>query len=358
MDNLFKIGITQGDTNGVGYELIFKLFDQPEMLSFCIPVVYGSAKVATYHKKALGTNCTFHVVRYADEAKAGKLNFVNCYDEETKVEFGVASAEAGLAAFNALEKATADLQEHLIDALVTMPVNKNNIQQSGHPFVGHTEYLETKFSEHSDRSLMILMNDSIKVALVTTHLPVSKIAESITADKVELKLRLLQYSLRHDFLIPMPRVAVLALNPHCGDSGLLGKEETNIIKPVVDKLVAEGKHVYGPFPADGFFGNGQYKHFDAVLAMYHDQGLAPFKALAQGNGVNFTAGLNCVRTSPDHGTAYDIAGKGIADTNSFKQALFTAIDIVKNRAFDAEANENPLPQLYQTRTEGKERADK
>ena len=358
MSQLYKIGLTHGDTDGVGYEIIFKLFERAELFSLFIPVVYGSAKVASYHKKALGLNSPFQLVNQASEAKPGKINFINCYDEETKVDFGQNSAEAGLASYKCLERATDDLKNNRIDAMVTMPVNKGNVQQAGIAFTGHTEYLEQQLSLQAGHSLMILMNDFLKVALVTTHLPVAKIAENITPEQVELKLRLLQYSLRHDFLIPMPRVAVLGLNPHNGDNGLLGNEEETIIKPVINKLTEEGKHVFGPFSADGFFGNGLYTQFDAVLAMYHDQGLTAFKALSQDNAVNFTAGMPYVRTSPAHGTAYDIAGKGLASVNSTQQAILTAIDILRNRAFDAESYANPLPKSYQTRIDYREHNEK
>ncbi|MBR1889039.1 MAG: 4-hydroxythreonine-4-phosphate dehydrogenase PdxA [Alloprevotella sp.] len=358
MDKLPKIGITHGDTNGVGYELIFKLFEQQELFSLLTPVVYGSAKVASYHKKSMSLNLPFQIINDADKAQEGKLNFINCFDEDTKVEYGKLTAEAGQAAYKSLQKATSDLKAGLIDALVTMPVNKGAIQQSGVPFVGHTEYLERELGEGEEHPLMILLNDSMRIALVTTHIPVSRIAESITPELVELKLRRLQYSLRHDFLIPMPRIAVLGLNPHNGDNGVCGSEEETILKPVINKLIEEGKHIYGPFPADGFFGNGLFRQFDAVLAMYHDQGLAPFKALSPEGGVNFTAGLSYVRTSPGHGTAFDIAGKGVADISSAKASLYTAIDILRNREFDTEAYENPLPKLYQVRSDNRERTEK
>jgi hypothetical protein len=349
-----KVGITHGDTNGVGYELIFKTFADSGMLELCTPVVYGSAKLASFHKKAVGADVTYHVVESGAEAHPNHLNLVNCFDEEVKVEFGSSNPEAGHAAFLALERATEELKEGKIDVLVTAPINKSSIQSSNFHFSGHTEYLEERLgSEHG--TLMILTNSLMRVALVTTHLPVHEVAEAITLELVELKLRLFQYSLRHDFLLSMPRIAVLGLNPHNGDSGVIGKEESEIIKPVIEKLVGEGKHIFGPYSADGFFGAGLYQYFDGVLAMYHDQGLAPFKALSMDDGVNFTAGLPFVRTSPDHGTAYDIAGTGTANPDSFRQAVFSAIDIYRNRQKYKEATKNPLPKLYRDRREDGER---
>lgn len=349
-----KVGITHGDTNGVGYELVFKTFADSGMLDLCTPVVYGSEKLASFHKKAIGSDVNFRVVETGSDARPGQLNLVNCFTEEVKVEFGTSNPEAGHAAFVALERATEELKEGKIDVLVTAPINKASIQSSNFHFVGHTEYLENRLgSEHG--TLMILANSLMRVALVTTHLPVHEVAQAITPELVELKLRLMQYSLRHDFLIPMPRIAVLGLNPHNGDEGTIGKEESEIIKPVIDKLVGEGKHIFGPYSADGFFGAGLYEHFDGILAMYHDQGLAPFKALSMDDGVNFTAGLPFVRTSPDHGTAYDIAGQGKANPDSFRQAIYAAIDIYRNRQQDLEANKNPLPKLYNDRREDGER---
>lgn len=348
---LVRVGITQGDTNGVGYELIFKTFADSGMLEICTPVLYGHAKTANYHRKALELNTPFRIVASANEALQGQLNFVNCSDEDVKVEFGKQSPEAGHAAFVALEHAVSDLHEGKIDVLVTAPVNKAAIQNSNFRFVGHTEYLQDRLGTPETEPLMILCNDVLRVALVTTHLPISEVAYSVTQERVEQKIRILYESLCRDFCISAPRIAVLALNPHAGDCGLLGQEETDVIAPAVKSLADAGVSCYGPFAADGFFGAGQYKHFDAVLAMYHDQGLAPFKALSIDDGINFTAGLPVIRTSPDHGTAYDIAGKGLANPGSFRQAIFSAIDFLRARkAFD-KAHANPLPKIYQERKE-------
>lgn len=348
---LIRVGITQGDTNGVGLELILKTFAENDMYDTCIPVVYGHAKVMSYHRKALNLNTPFKIVRNAGDIQAGQLNFVNCSDEEVKVEFGKLSAEAGNAAFIALEQAVLDLKEGKIDVLVTAPINKAGIQNANFHFAGHTEYLHDRVGAPGNEPLMILCNDMMRVALVTTHLPISEIAFSITQEKIEQKVRAFYDSLIRDFNVSAPRIAVLALNPHAGDNGVLGHEEKDVIMPAIKALSDTGMACYGPFAADGFFGAGLYHHFDGVLAMYHDQGLAPFKALSMDNGINFTAGISYIRTSPDHGTAYDIAGKNMANVDSFRRAIFSAIDLYRNRRrFDA-AHANPLPKIYQDRKE-------
>ena len=341
-----RVGITHGDVNGVGYEIILKTFDNPEMLELCTPIVYGSPKTATYHRKAFECSTNFAVKNNARDAEDNVLNIVNCFgDEEIKIDFGKSTPEAGQAAYVSLERALDDYAKGIIDVLVTAPINKNNIQREGFHFPGHTEYIETKVGE-GNKALMILMNDSMKVALVTTHLPISKVAGVITKELIAEKIRILDRSLKRDFLIDNPRIAVLALNPHCGDDGLIGTEEKDIISPTVEALFTEGIKCFGPYAADGFFGSGNYNHFDAILAMYHDQGLAPFKALAMDNGVNYTAGLPIVRTSPDHGTAYDIAGKGVAAENSFRSAVYTAIDVFRHRRVYDEAHAHPLKKQY------------
>lgn len=351
---LLRVAITQGDTNGIGYELILKTFADNGMLELCIPVVYGSAKVATYHRKTLGMEMNFHIIRSAEEAVPGRLNLVNCIEEEVKVELGTPTPEAGLAAFKALEQATADLQAGLADVLVTAPICKASIQSDAFRFAGHTEYLQDRLGNGAE-ALMILSNSLMRVALVTTHLPLQKVPGSLSQDVILQKIHLLHQSLRRDFLLPAPRIAVLGLNPHNGDGGVLGSEEQNTIRPAIEAAVAEEIQCFGPYPADGFFGAGLYRHFDAVLAMYHDQGLAPFKALSMDDGVNFTAGLPFVRTSPDHGTAFDIAGKGLASPDSFRQAIFTAIDVYRHRKADDEAHRDPLQKLYHEHREDSDR---
>lgn len=340
-----RIGITHGDINGVGYEVILKAFADPTMLELCVPVIYGSPKVATYHRKALDLPTNFTTVSSAAEASYNKLNIVNCGDDEVKVEFSKPTPEAGKAALNALERALKEYREGWIDVLVTAPINKHTIQSETFHFPGHTEYIEERVG-NGQKALMILMKDEFRVALVTTHIPVKDIASSITKELVKEKLAIFHKSLKVDFNIGSPRIAVLALNPHAGDGGLIGTEEQEIIIPAIKEMVAQGVQCFGPYPADGFMGSGSYTRFDGILAMYHDQGLAPFKALAMDDGVNYTAGLPIVRTSPAHGTAYDIAGKGIASEESFRQALYVAIDVFRNRMLDKEIHANPLRKQY------------
>ncbi len=349
--SLIRVGISQGDTNGVGYELIFKTFADATMFELCTPIVYGHIKVANYHRKALNINVSLNVINSAEEAVEGQLNFVNCADDDIKVEYGKQSAEAGHAAFEALEQAISDYKMGNIDVLVTAPINKASIQSSNFRFVGHTEYLQDRVGQESEGPLMILCNNMMRVALVTTHVPISEVAYSVTEDKIIQKAKLLYESLCKDFCISAPRIAVLALNPHAGDGGVLGTEEQEVIIPAVKALSEAGIPCYGPYAADGFFGAASYRHFDGILAMYHDQGLTPFKALSMNDGVNFTAGLPLVRTSPDHGTAYDIAGKGVAHADSFRQAVYAAIDIYRNKLAYNEAHANPLPKIYQDRKE-------
>lgn len=346
-----RIGITHGDTNGVGYELIFKCFADPAMFDLCTPVVYGSAKVATYHKKAFNCENTFTIVSDGSEAREGQLNLVNCIPEEVKVEFGHPTAASGDAALRALDAAVADYKAGRIDAIVTAPVSKAAIHSDRFPYGGHTEYFAAQFG---GEPLMVLCNDLVRVALVTTHLPLRAVPAAVTADAVEAKLRLLFRALTTDFMLPAPRIAVLGLNPHCGDEGVNGSEEAEAIAPAIARLTAEGKAVFGPFAADGFFGTAAYRDFDAVLAMYHDQGLAPLKTLSM-DGVNVTCGLDVVRTSPDHGTAYDIAGRGVADVASFRAAVYAAIDICRNRRAVAAAEADPLPKLFHDRREDGDR---
>ncbi len=348
---LVRVGITPGDTNGVGYEVILKTFADSPMLELCTPVVFGNSKTADIHRKELHLNTSFSVVASAAEARDGQLNLVNCSTADVAVDFGQPSEEAGREAFLSLEAAVAAYKQGDIDVIVTAPINKANIQSGDFHFVGHTEYLHDRLGEEGGAPLMILFNDLMRVALVTTHLPVADVPSAITQEKVEATAERFYLSLRKDFNVSAPRIAVLSLNPHAGDGGLLGSEENDVIAPAVKSLADKGMACYGPYAADGFFGAAQYRHFDGVLAMYHDQGLAAFKALTDGNGVNFTANLPVVRTSPDHGTAYDIAGKGVAAPDSFRQAIYSAIDIFRNRAAYVESHANPLPKIYQERKE-------
>lgn len=349
-DKLIRVAITHGDTNGIGYEVILKTFEEPGMLELCTPIIYGSPKAAAYHRKMLDLQTNFSIINSAEDAKEGRVNLLATFDEEVKIEVGQPSPEAGEAALKALDRAMTDFRSGLYDVLVTAPINKNNIQSDQFHFCGHTEYIENCVGD-GQKALMILMNGDLRVALVTTHLPIKDVAKAITKEAIVEKTKIFHTSLKRDLRIANPRIAVLALNPHAGDNGVLGTEERDVISPAIEELEAAGIQAFGPYPADGFFGSGMYSKFDGVMAMYHDQGLAPFKALAVEDGVNFTAGLPIVRTSPDHGTAYDIAGKGIADANSFRQAIYAAIDIYRNRINYDEPLENPLPKLFHEKRE-------
>jgi len=350
-----RVAITQGDTNGVGYEVIFKAFADPAIFELCTPIIYGSPKIAAYHKKALNLETNFTIINKAEEARDGRLNLLSCFDDEVKVELGQPSKEAGDAALRALDRAMTDFRAGLYDVLVTAPINKATIQSPGFQFPGHTEYIETSVG-NGQKALMILMNETLRVALVTTHLAIKDISRAITKESIIEKTTIFHTTLKRDFRISNPRIAVLALNPHAGDDGLLGSEEKEIISPAIEELAGKGIQAFGPYPADGFFGSGTYYHFDGVLAMYHDQGLAPFKTIALESGVNFTAGLPIIRTSPDHGTAFDIAGQGKADENSMRQAIYTAIDIFRNRQNYDEPLKNPLPKLFHEKREDGDKA--
>ena len=345
------IAFTQGDTNGIGLELIFKTFESGAMYEICIPVIYGNTKVAKHHLSALGMNLSLNVISSPQEARDSHLNFINVDDSDVNVTFGKADAQSGLQARKALERAVEDWRASRVTALVTAPIDKSVIPAGDVPFTGHTEYLEAMTQSEG---LMILFNERARVALATTHLPVSQVAGAITADVIEKKLKMLHHSLCRDFGLSAPRIAVLSLNPHCGDHGAIGNEDDQLVLPLVKRLNEEGLPCFGPYAADGFFGQRHYRQFDAVLAMYHDQGLAPLKMLDVDGGVNFTAGLPFVRTSPDHGTASDIAGKGEADTGAMLQAIYAAIDICRNRAAYDEAHKNPLEHVEFQRKERRE----
>lgn len=332
MENKIKIGISQGDINGIGYEVILKTLEDNRILDMCVPIVYGSPKVAAYHRKVLDLSVNLNLINSAAEANDKRANIINCNSDDIKVEISQSTEAAGTAAFQALEKAAADLKAGVIDALVTAPINKKNIQSEQFSFPGHTEYLEQTFGSKGD-ALMLLVSDKLRIAVATGHLPIAKVAQTLTKELIFNKIRILNESLKKDFGISRPRIAVLGLNPHSGDQGVIGKEEIEIIKPAITEALENEIICVGPLPADGFFGSDEYNKYDAILAMYHDQGLIPFKTLSMDSGVNFTAGLGVVRTSPDHGTAYDIAGQNRASENSFRQALYAAIDIVKNRRY-------------------------
>ena len=342
MDKTDKIvvGISIGDLNGIGIEVILKAFQDKRMLEFCTPVLFGATKVVSYHKKALNLEVPVHGITNIDQINPNKINVLNIWKEEVKIDLGKATKESGTYAAKSLEAATNHLKENKVDVLITAPINKENIQSESFNYPGHTEYLEANLE---GKSLMILLTDELRIGLITGHIPIAKVAETITSELIKDKVDTMHESLKRDFGIVKPKIAVLSLNPHCGDNGVIGKEDDEIIKPTVQEIAASGKLVFGPYAADGFFGSKTYKQFDGVLATYHDQGLAPFKALSFGKGVNFTAGLNHVRTSPDHGTGYDIAGKNLANSSSFTEALFTALQVFNCRNEYKEITKNPLP---------------
>ena len=326
------VGITQGDGNGIGYEVIIKALADERMLDLCTPVIYGSSKIFGFYKKQIHNidQINTNVISSAKDVHQKRVNIVNCLPENVFVEPGQSTAESAKAAMTSLERAVADIKEGYIDVLVTAPINKRAMVGEGFGYTGHTEYLEKEFGV--DDVAMIMVSDQLRVGVVTGHISLKDVPSQITTEKIVNKLRLMRKSLQRDFGVDSPKIAVLGLNPHCGDGGLLGDEEQQIILPAVKIANDEGIMAFGPYSPDGFFGLGNYQRFDAVLAMYHDQGLTPFKALAFEEGVNFTAGLPIVRTSPDHGTAYEMAGRDLADPRSMKSAIYAAIDIYNKRA--------------------------
>lgn len=345
-----RVGITHGDTNGIGYEIILKMLGDERLADLCTITVYGSAKAAAFYRKVLELpQVQFNKVESAADSRDGVFNIVNVVGEDLKIEPGQATAEAGAAALAALEAAVRDIKEDNIDVLVSAPINKDTIQCSTFHFPGHTEYLQSAFAEDAEnpaKALMLLCANELRVALVTAHTSITNVPAGITQESVLEKIEDLERSLKRDFAIHSPRIAVLSLNPHAGENGLLGSEEKDIIAPAIAKARDKKILAFGPYASDGFFGSGNYFHFDGVLAMYHDQGLAPFKTIAMEEGVNFTAGLPIVRTSPDHGTGYDIAGKGVANPDSLRCALYTAIDIFRNRHNHDVAYSHPLKKQH------------
>ncbi|MBQ3187604.1 MAG: 4-hydroxythreonine-4-phosphate dehydrogenase PdxA [Alistipes sp.] len=355
-ENLLKIGITQGDTNGIGWEVILKTISNPLLTELCTPILYGSEAAMNFYRKTIQELDSFEVVKVksASEAREGCVNLVECGRVE-RVEPGKATAEAGAAAVEALRRATEELKRGELDAVVTAPFDKETVQSEQFRYTGHTEFFG---AELEGEPMMIMCSERLRVGLVTKHLPIAEIPRHITREKIVADLRTLKKSLKEDFGIVEPRIAVLALNPHAGDGGLLGTEEQEIIRPAINEAYEEGILAFGPFAADGLFASGSYTKYDGVLAMYHDQGLAPFKTLSP-DGVNLTAGLSEVRTSPDHGTAFDIAGRDKADAQSMRNALYTAIDVVRNRRAYAEWSQNPLPKAERERTRrDQERAER
>lgn len=341
MSEKLKIGISVGDINGIGLEVIIKSLMDARVLDFFTPIVYGNTKVASFHRKAAGvTDFSFQVIQSPEHANAKRPNMISCWQEDVKVTLGEQNEIGGKYAFISLQRATEDLKAGLLDALVTAPINKHNIQQEGFHFPGHTEFLQDAFE--SPDVLMFMISESLRVGVVTGHIPVKDVATAITQESILKKLRIMNTSLKKDFWIKKPKIAVLGLNPHAGDDGLIGDEDDQIIRPAIEQASKEDIFCFGPYAADGFFAADAYTKFDAVLAMYHDQGLIPFKHIASRNGINYTAGLPVVRTSPDHGTGYDIAGKNLASHSSFVEAIFEAVHIVQRRREHAVLSENPL----------------
>ena len=333
------VGISIGDLNGIGSEVILKTFEDSRMLELCTPVIFANVKILSFIKKNLNSETALHGIDKLDQLVIGKINVLNVWKEGVDINFGQNNEEIGKYALKSFVAATNALKEGLVDVLVTAPINKYNIQSDDFKFPGHTDYL---YQELEGNALMLMVQDNLRVGLLTDHIPVNEVASHITEKLIFQKIETINKTLKQDFGITKPRIALLGLNPHSGDNGVIGKEDETIIKPAVKKLVEKGILVFGPYAADGFFGSNQYEKFDAVIATYHDQGLIPFKTLSFGNGVNYTAGLNKIRTSPDHGTAYEIAGKGVAENSSFKEAIYLAIDIYHSRNEYLELIKNPL----------------
>lgn len=341
-DKKLHVGITHGDLNGIGYEVIIKALNDKRLLEMFTPVIYGLSKMLSYNRKNLNLNdFNYKVIRYADQSQNQKVNIVNLSNDEIKIEFGKSTKIAGNYAYTALEQSVQDLKEDKIDVLVTAPLDKSNIQSKEFTFPGHTEYLTERFGSQS--ALMLMVHDDLRIGTITGHIPLKDVPDTISEELILSKINILNASLIMDFGISKPKIAVLGINPHSGDKGVIGDEEKNVVIPALAKAKENGLVVNGPFPADGFFGSDEYKKYDAILAMYHDQGLIPFKALAFEGGVNFTAGLPIIRTSPAHGTAYDKAGKNISSCKSMREAIYLAIDIYRNRTNFEEMNDNPLP---------------
>ncbi|WP_054852382.1 4-hydroxythreonine-4-phosphate dehydrogenase PdxA [Olleya sp. ITB9] len=334
-----KLGISIGDLNGIGAEIVLRIFEDNRMLDFCTPIIFASIKTMSFVKNHFKLNINLNGIHNVNQAIPGRVNVLNCWKENVIIKFGQEDKKIGAYSIKSLEEATKALKENTIDVLVTAPINKHNIQSESFKFPGHTDYLN---QELEGDSLMFMVSEGLRVGLLTDHVPVKDVATHITPELIEKKVETVYNSLKQDFKINKPKIAVLGINPHTGDNGVIGEEDDTVLRPTLQKIKASGKLVFGPYAADSFFGSDNYKNFDAIIASYHDQGLIPFKTLSFGQGVNYTAGLNRVRTSPDHGTAYEIAGKGTADVNSFKEAIFTGIHIFNNRKEYQELNKNPL----------------
>ena len=333
------VGISIGDLNGIGSEVVLKTFEDSRMLEFCTPVIFANVKILSFAKKSLDAGMQLHGIDSLEQIVIGKINVLNVWKESVNIEYGTNDENVGKYAIKSFVAATKALKEGLVDVLVTAPINKYNIQAEDFKFPGHTDYLD---QELEGDALMLMVQDNLRVGLITDHIPVNEVSAHLTEALIKNKILTVKKALIQDFSINKPKIAVLGLNPHAGDGGVIGKEDDEIIRPTIKKMFESGTLVFGPYPADGFFGSNQYEKYDAVIATYHDQGLIPFKTLSFGKGVNYTAGLNKIRTSPDHGTAYEIAGKGLADHNSFKEAVYLAIDIFHSRNEYKVISENPL----------------
>jgi len=347
-ESIIRVGISIGDLNGIGPEVILKTFEDNRMFDFCTPVVFANSRLVNFFKKQLKLKTLIQPISSLEKIIDGKLNVINVWEESVQIEYGKEDATIGEYAIKSLEAATFALKEETIDILVTAPIHKTAIQSDTFKFPGHTDYLN---QELEGDSLMFMVTDDLKVGLLTDHVALTDVVKHLTPGVISQKISTIHTSLIKDFGIVKPKIAVLGINPHTGDNGVIGKEDDDVLRPTLEKIKIAGKLVYGPYAADSFFGSNNYKQFDAVVATYHDQGLIPFKTLAFGQGVNFTAGLNRVRTSPDHGTAFEIAGQGIADSNSFSEAVFRGISIYKNRKLHAEINKNPLKKLIKKRSQ-------
>jgi 4-hydroxythreonine-4-phosphate dehydrogenase len=333
------VGISIGDLNGIGCEVVLKTFEDTRMLEMCTPVIFANVRTISYLKKGLDSAVNLHGIDSLDQVITGKINVLNVWKEGFNLAYGVNDPVVGEYAIKSFAAATKALKDGTVDVLVTAPINKYNIQSEDFKFPGHTDYLN---QELEGNALMLMVSGNLRIGLLTDHVPVNEVASHLTQGLVRQKIETVKQSLIQDFSINKPRIAVLGLNPHAGDGGVIGKEDQEVIKPVIKAMFEKGTLVFGPYPADGFFGSGQYENFDAIIASYHDQGLIPFKTLSFGAGVNYTAGLNRIRTSPDHGTAYDIAGKGVADFNSFREAVYLAIDVYNSRQQYLEISAKPL----------------
>lgn len=348
MSEKIRIGITQGDPNGIGLEVIIKTFMDPQMLEICTPVLFGSQKTFSHHRKSVNVEMRFNPIRNVESAVPKQFNILNVYEEDIPVDFGTSTQIGGKYSLKSIEMACEAVEQNKIDAIVTAPINKHNIQSPEFQFKGHTDYLEMRFKSSA---LMLMCADKFRVGVVTGHVPLANVSAIINQEKIVQKIKMMHKSLVEDFGIRKPKIAVLGLNPHAGDVGVIGNEEQNVITPAIAQAKGEGVFVLGPYSADGFFGTAMYLKFDAVLAMYHDQGLIPFKAIAFDSGVNFSAGLPIIRTSPDHGVGYDIAGKNVASETSFRSAVYLACDIFKTRKQEKEITANPLKALARNERE-------